>query len=255
MKNTDPLTGRFLPGGKPFNAGLHNFHNPATGEKICAPESPGEGWLPGFPSQSSPPNQKGTKWFHNSKTGERKRSFFPPGEDWERGRGNSIPQFTNKGLSWFFNTETGEEKMFESCPGESWVEGRAPFETGKWREKISRHNCRMWCCDHIYVLKVTTEDGLVFGKWGSTKEQTFQFREKEFRRKKFTFELLFWEFFGEVTEDVEAFFGRRLSKFPVEGIPKFFGFTETFEWSEKTQKIVEETINALEESAPSKGDW
>ena len=253
MGNTDPKTGRFIEGGKPFNAGLHYFHNPDTGEKICAPESPGEGWLPGFPSHFPPPTHKGKKWFHNPKTGETKRDFSSPGSDWKEGRGNSVPQFTNKGLSWFFNSETGEEKMFSSLPGGVWTEGRAPFEVGIWREKTSRHNCQMWNCDHIYVLKITTEDGVTFGKWGSTKEKTFQFREKEFLRHKFTFEVFFFDFFGESTEDAEAFIGRKLSKFPVKEIPKFYGFTETFEWTEQTQQILEETINALEESAPS--DW
>ena len=127
MGNTDPKTGRFIEGGKPFNAGLHYFHNPDTGEKICAPESPGEGWLPGFPSHFPPPTHKGKKWFHNPKTGETKRDFSSPGSDWKEGRGNSVPQFTNKGLSWFFNSETGEEKMFSSLPGGVWTEGRAPF--------------------------------------------------------------------------------------------------------------------------------
>lgn len=121
-----------------------------------------------------------------------------------------------------------------------------------WVENKSRASCRRGNCDVVYVLKITTEDGLVFGKWGSTKETTFQFRKKEFQRKKFTFELLFWQFFGETTEDAEAFLGRRLSQHPAE-VPHFYGHTETFEWTKQTQQILEETINALEESAPS--DW
>ncbi len=119
-----------------------------------------------------------------------------------------------------------------------------------WIENKSRASCRRGNCDTVYVLKITTEDGLVFGKWGSTKESTFQFREKEFRRKGFTWEVIHWVFFGEVTEDAEASLGRKLSPHPAE-VPHFFGHTETFEWSEKTQNIVEETINALEESTPS----
>jgi hypothetical protein len=123
-----------------------------------------------------------------------------------------------------------------------------------WIENKSRASCRRGNCDTVYVLKITTEDGLVFGKWGSTKESTFQFREKDFRRKGFTWEVIHWVFFGEVTEDAEANLGQKLSAHPAE-VPHFFGHTETFEWSENTQKIVEETINALEESAPSEGDW
>jgi hypothetical protein len=123
-----------------------------------------------------------------------------------------------------------------------------------WIENKSRASCRRGNCDFVYLLKLTTKDGLVFGKWGSTKEKTFQFREKEFRRKGFTWELLFWQFFGEVTEDAEATLGRKLSIHPAQ-VPHFFGHTETFEWSEKTQKIVEETINALEKSAPSFGQF
>ncbi len=121
-----------------------------------------------------------------------------------------------------------------------------------WQENKSRASCRRSNCTTIYILKVTTKDGLIFGKWGSSKPETFQFREKEFRRKGFIWEIVVWGFFGEATEDAEATLGRKLSAYPTE-VPHFFGHTETFEWSEKTQKIFKETINALEESAPPFG--
>jgi hypothetical protein len=154
-------------------------------------------------------------------------------------------------MSWYLNPETGEEKFFTSPPGDPWSKGRS--KKGKnagWIEKRSRISCRFWGCDCVYVLKVTTKDGLIFGKWGSSKESTFRYREKEFRRKKFTFEVIRWGFFGELTEDVEAAIGRKLSKHPVE-VPRFYGFTETFEWSETTQQLLKEVWNGLEESAPS----
>lgn len=118
-----------------------------------------------------------------------------------------------------------------------------------WQENKSRACCRRGQCQIIYVLKLTTPSGETFGKWGSTKEETFQFREKEFRRHGFTWEVVFWDFFGEATEDVEAFVGRKLSQHPWKHTIHFFGHTETFEWTETTQKLVEEIINALEESA------
>jgi len=121
-----------------------------------------------------------------------------------------------------------------------------------WQENKSRASCRMCCCDTVYVLLVTTKNGEKFGKWGSTKEESFQYREKEFRRKGFTWKLLFWQFFGEVTEDAEATLGRTLSQHPWEHTTHFFGHTETFEWSDKTQQLLEETINALEENPTSK---
>jgi hypothetical protein len=223
--------------------------------------------------------KKGSKIFHNPETRETKLfTEEKPGPPWIQGRApwdrkKQSPEWVSK------RAESMKRRVREKGPTEAELKGYEKLSKTRregdfspslevcaqiaetlrgrkqvWVENKSRASCRRGNCDTIYVLKITTEDGLVFGKWGSTKESTFQFREKEFRRKKFDFQLLFWQFFGETTEDAEAFLGRKLSQHPAE-VPHFFGHTENFEWSEKTQQILKETINALEESAPPKGDW
>ncbi len=121
----------------------------------------------------------------------------------------------------------------------------------KWEENKSRASCRRGQCDSVYILKVTLPDGSAFGKWGSSKKETFKYREREFKRKGFYWEILYWGWFGEVTEDVEALVGRKLSQHLAGCVPRFYGHTETFEWSEQTQNIVKEIINGLEESSAS----
>jgi hypothetical protein len=118
----------------------------------------------------------------------------------------------------------------------------------KWGENKSRASCRRSQCDSVYVLKVTLPDGSMFGKWGSSKEETFKYREREFKRKGFSWEILYWGWFGEATEDVEAHVGRRLSQHPAKGVPHFYGHTETFEWTDSTKQLLKEIINGLEES-------
>jgi hypothetical protein len=241
----NPDTGKFLPNEKPHNAGLKKYHDPQTGQVIYVGSNPGEPWLPGGGKQI-PPNHKGSSWFHNSLTGEKKRFTQDPGTPWVKGRGKTGTRTTN-GMRWFFNPDLNEEKLFYATPEPPWVEGRGPFAPPGWREKSSRVTCRIWGCDCVYVLKVTTKEGLTFGKWGSSRESTFNFREKEFGRKGFTVEIVRWGFFGESTEDAEAILGRILSKYPVE-VPRFYGYTETFEWSEKTQQLLKEIWNGLEEN-------
>jgi hypothetical protein len=223
--------------------------------------------------------RKGNKIFHNPQTRQALMFSEDPGPPWIKGRPpwqdlTQTPEHIAK------RAESMRKRVREQGPTPAEVEGYQKLsETRKqkkirhtpeicfqiseklrgrpqvWQENKSRASCRRCCCDTVYVLLVTTKDGEQFGKWGSTKEESFQFREKEFRRKGFTWKLLFWQFFGEVTEDAEATLGRTLSQHPWEHTTHFFGHTETFEWSEKTQQLLEETINALEESAPSKGDW
>lgn len=117
-----------------------------------------------------------------------------------------------------------------------------------WRENKSRASCRLNSCDIVYVLRVKTKEGEIFGKWGSSKESTFKFREREFIRKGFTWEILFWSFFGEETENAEAFIGRALSKHPWKHSIHFYGHTETFGWNAETEKLLGATLNALEEN-------
>jgi hypothetical protein len=118
----------------------------------------------------------------------------------------------------------------------------------KWEENKSRASCRRKQCDSVYILKVTLPDGSMFGKWGSSKQETFKYREKEFKRRGFLWETVYWGWFGELTEEVEAQIGRKLSQYPQTGVPHFYGHTETFEWSEHTKNTIKEIINGLEEN-------
>ena len=220
--------------------------------------------------------QKGTTWFHNSETGERKpfkedpgppwikgrgsRYYNPetgqiifrgedPGESWVQGASGNLPP-SLKGTTWYHNPLTGETQMSFTPPELPWKEGRGPRYASIWVEGNSRTFCRRWNCDCIYILKMTTRDGIVFGKWGSSRESSFKKRGEEFKTKHISFELVHWQWFGEKTEDVEAFLGRKLSRYPPRGVPKFCGYTETFEWTATTQKLLEEIIYDLEESPP-----
>ena len=122
-----------------------------------------------------------------------------------------------------------------------------------WREGRSKANAVKWGCDVAYILKLTTKDGVVFGKWGSSKEGSFIHREKEFRRHGFTFEVIVFEWFGAaLAPEIEAMWGRKLSQFPTPiSEMEFTGKTECFEWCEATQKIIEEIIHGMEENPPS----
>jgi hypothetical protein len=215
--------------------------------------------------------KKGSKIFHNPETKEVSMFYEKPPEPWVPGRPpwqdlTQTPEHVKR------RAESMMRRVKESGPTAKELEGYKKLsqtrlegdysptietknkiaETLKgqpqpWRENKSRASCRRNLCDIVYVLKVTTKEGKVFGKWGSSKEQTFKFREKEFLRKGFSWEVVFWRWFGESTEDTEAHLGRKLSPYTVE-VPHFFGHTETFEWSEVTQKLLHEVINGLEEN-------
>jgi hypothetical protein len=241
----NPENGRFLLGEKPHNAGLIMFFNPETNQTIYLSEDPGPPWVKG--TQNPPPSHKGSKWFHNPSTKERKRFTNNPGDPWVEGRGKTGFKTTN-GKSWYYNPESGVGKLFDSDPGIPWVKKGIPHGYPGWVEGVSRQHCRRWNCDSIYLLKMTSPEGLTFGKWGSSTISTFRGRENEFKKKRITWEVIYWGWFGEFTEELEAKIGRRLSKFPSHGVPKFYGYTETFEWSEVTQKLLQEIINGLEEN-------
>lgn len=125
----------------------------------------------------------------------------------------------------------------------------------KWEENKSRASCRLAGCDIVYDIKLVSPEGKSFGKWGSTKQESFIFRVKEFRRIGFHCEIVFWKFFGNETEDTEAFLGRRLAPHRDPEIPHFYGHTETFAWNNTTKEIVEVTCNELEKDSPPKGNW
>jgi hypothetical protein len=216
--------------------------------------------------------KKGSKVFHNPETLEAKMFSESPGLPWVPGRPpwqdlTQTPEHIAR------RAESMKKRVREQGPTAAEVEGYQKLsETRKkkkirhtpeicqqiseklrgkpqvWQENKSRACCRRGQCQIVYVLKITTASGETFGKWGSTKEETFRFREKEFRRRGFTWEVVFWDFFGEATEGVEALVGRNLSQHPWKHTIHFFGHTETFEWSETTQQILKEVLNALEEN-------
>ena len=219
--------------------------------------------------------KKGKKLFHNPETKQSLLFYTDPGEPWVKGR-PPWQKRTPDPEQYRKASETKRIRMETTGHTEAELEGYKKLSktrlegdysptievrkqisktlTGrpqKWEENKSRASCRRGQCDSVYLLKVTLPDGTVFGKWGSSKLETFKYREKEFRRKGFSWETVYWEWFGEKTEDVEAFVGRKLSQYPAKGIPHFFGHTETFEWTEQTQNIVKEIINGLEESSAS----
>lgn len=248
----DAKTGQFLAGEKPHNAGLSRYYNPETGQVIYLGKNPGEPWVRGAQG-AMPPSHKGSAWFHNLETGERKRFKEDPGKPWKKGRGKTGARTTN-GMKWYYNPDKKEGGLFLENPGDPWVRGGIPRGNPGWVESYSRLHCRRWNCDSIYLLKMTTSDGIVFGKWGSSCESTFKGRESEFRKKKISWDLLYWGWFGELTEDIEASIGKKLSHYPAQGIPKFYGYTETFEWTNTTEKLLQEIINGLEENPAPQGN-
>jgi hypothetical protein len=245
----NPATGQFLPSSKPHNTGLRKYHDPQTGQVIYIDSDPGAPWLPGGGDQK-PPNHSGSSWYHNPETGEKKRFQEDPGYPWNKGRGKTGTQTTN-GMTWYHNPETGKGKLSITPPGSPWVKGGKPRGNPGWVEGVSRQHCRRWKCDSIYLLKMVDRNGNVFGKWGSSTKETFVGREREFKKKGITWEVLYWDWFGGETENVEASVGKKLSMFPAKGVPKFYGYTETFEWSEITQKLLKEIIHGLEKNSPS----
>ena len=242
----NPSTGQFLPNSKPHNTGLKKYHDPQTGQVIYVDSDPGAPWLLGGGDQK-PPNHSGSSWYNNPETGEKKRFQEDPGYPWNKGRGKTGTQTTN-GMTWYHNPETGEGKLSNTPPGSPWVKGGKPRGNPGWVEGVSRQHCRRWECDSIYLLKLTTKEGKVFGKWGSSSESTFHGRDREFRKRGLTYEIIYWGWFGEAPEDIEASLGRKLSKYPGKEVPRFYGYTETFEWSEVTQTLLKEVINGLEEN-------
>lgn len=221
--------------------GSRVFHNPETLQALMFSENPGPPWV-----QGRPPWQDLTQTpEHIAKRAESMRKRV-------REQGATPAEVEGYRKTSVTRKQKRIRHNAEIC---SQISKKLKGRPQVWQENKSRASCRRCCCDTVYVLLITTKDGEQFGKWGSTKEESFQFREKEFSRQGFTSKLLFWQFFGDSTEDTEALLGQRLSQHPWKHSIHFFGHTETFEWTEKTQQILEETINALEESAPSKGDW
>jgi hypothetical protein len=218
------------------------------------------------------PSRKGVKLFHNVESQEAKMFAEDPGPPWVSGRPPWQPQ-TRDPASSQKASDTFRKRLREQGQTEAELRGyeklsktrkenkfRHPPEILKqigdklrgrpqvWVENKSRASCRRGQCDTVYILKLTTPDGKNLGKWGSSKESTFKYREKEFKRKHFTFEIVYWEWFGEMTEEVEALLGRKFSPYRDPEVPHFYGHTETFAWTQETQTLLSEVLNGLEKS-------
>jgi hypothetical protein len=220
---------------------------------------------------------KGMKCFHRFDPEEERFFHEEPGSPWIQGRhpkhrkprrpesNEKARQTMRKRLAEFGPSEAelaGYQQLSRTrVERKIGVDGKtrrkiAETLTGQrlgWQEGRSKANAVKWGCDVAYILKLTTKDGVVFGKWGSSKESSFIHREKEFRRHGFTFEVIVFEWFGAaLAPEIEAMWGRKLSQFPTPvSKMEFIGKTECFEWCEATQKIIEEIIHGMEENPPS----
>jgi hypothetical protein len=215
-------------------------------------------------------SRKGVKLFHNVEKHEAKMFEEDPGPPWVVGRPPWQPQTRDPAAS-RKASETLRKRLREQGQTEAELRGYKKLSQTrlqgdyspkpevrvrigdtlrgrpqKWEENKSRASCRRAKCDTVYILKMTTFDGLTFGKWGSSKEQSFKYREKEFKRKGFQWGVLYWGWFGEETEEVEALLGRKLSPYRDPEVPHFYGHTETFAWTQETQTLLAEILNGLE---------
>jgi len=224
--------------------------------------------------------RKGSRAYWNPDTGQEKRFISDPGPPWILGLSpshclNLKGHHRTKGRMVFHNPETGKHSKFCTDPGQPWVRGHSAEArenlsktriskkirhspetieilrqktTGHkfdWREGVSRSCAIRSGCNSIYLLRMQ-KDGCTIGKWGATTKNSFYFRERDFARHGFTWEVLLMAETGANTADEEAKIGRLLSKFPVEDRPNFFGKTETFQWCEDTIAIVQDIINKFQ---------
>lgn len=213
---------------------------------------------------------KGSSAYYNTETREVRMFLSAPGDPWVKGRPpeqkrKQSPELVAK------RAESMRRRLREKGPTEKELEGYRKLSkirkegnyspsaevreriskslTGRpqvWEENKSRASARRKGCDIVYVLKVRTKEGTLFGKWGSTRESSFVYREKEFRRQGFSWEVVYWKLHGQNAEHVEALIGREMNKFPLDGLVHFPGYTETFEWNSNTEEILEAIISGLD---------
>jgi hypothetical protein len=265
--------------------GSKKFFNPETGKVTIRLEHPGPPWVEGIPDHHI--NARGQLMWHNPSTGETIRRSEDPGPPFVRGMSPQHRENVSKNRSGVCCSPESRKKAVETLKKRHREEGFSekealrnqksaernrgrvvPQETRErisatlsgrrtgFNPKRSRSVSERKGCDTIYLARIVTQEGVIFGKWGATNSQRPEDRWKELRARNCQIEILFTHFCGTLAPAIEEQIGRELSLFPADfGDWRFGGHTETFEWSEKTQKIIEETINALEESAPSKGDW
>jgi hypothetical protein len=218
--------------------GVKIFHNPISGEVKMFSDTPDSPWIMGRPDCQKRPRKPES----NDKarqTMKKRLETFGPSEAELAGYKKQSRTRIERGIS--VDEET-RNKISQTLSG----------RTLGWREGTSRAAAERAGCDIVYLLKITTEDGYTFGKWGSSKEDSFIYREKEFRRRKLDYKVLFFEWHGSDAPEIEAIIGRKLSVFPPsKELPQFFGRTECFEWCEATQQIIEEIIYGMEENPSS----
>jgi hypothetical protein len=89
-------------------------------------------------------------------------------------------------------------------------------------------------------------NGQVWGKWGSSSKLAFLYREREFHRKKFNWEVLMMMECDDAPV-LEYGIGLVMSYFPLDphSRPSFFGETETFIWNTQTEALTNEIIKQL----------
>jgi len=218
--------------------GSKAYWNPDTGLGRRFVDDPGPPWLPGL-SPSHRLNLKGHNGtrgqmvFYNPETGRHSKFYVDPGHPWTRGHSSKA----RKNLS-----ETRiSKKIRHSLETIEILRQKTTGHKFNWREGVSRACALRSGCDSIYLLRMSKENQ-VLGKWGATTRESFFYREKDFARHGFIWEVLLMVETGAATANEEAEMGRLLSRYPAENRPNFFGKTETFEWCESTIAIVQDII-------------
>ena len=214
------------------------FHNPDTKEVMMFTQDPGPPWVKGRPPWQDLTQSPETVRKRAESMMKRVKEQGPT----ERELAGYMQLSETRRNGNYSLSEQVREKISKTLKGRNFG----------WREGRSKAVAIREMCDIVYVLKVTTSDGITFGKWGSTKERTFCFREKEFKRRGFTWEVIYWNWFGDIAPEAEAIIGRALHKHPSPCVNlNFFGKTECFAWTEETQLILQKVTNGLEESPAS----
>jgi hypothetical protein len=259
--------------------GSKKFFNSLTGEVVIRLESPGPLWIHGIPSNHV--NAKGKLVWHNPLTGEHIRRESYPGEPWVRGwsperayscgNGNRGRKQTNEEVDKRIESltrrhrETGLSKKEVERAEKVSIKQRGKTTPQEVREKISStlkgrktgynpSRCKAVSercgCDSLYLLKISTPCGAVFGKWGSTRAG--ESRWGPLISRGWEIEVLFLIFVGDKAPQLEEWVGSLLSPFPADlGEVSFGGYTETFELSRETLNLLSEIENELEKNSPS----
>ena len=114
-----------------------------------------------------------------------------------------------------------------------------------WRPGTSYGSAVRGSSDCVYLLKMWNSEQ-VWGKWGSSSKSAFIYREREFNRKKFSWEVLLIKECKDAPL-LEYGLGLVFSNFPLDlqTRPTFYGETETFIWNTQTKALTNEIIKQL----------